>query len=262
MKRYAIPLVKTFGSAALSNVRMNLSASHTRMLLSMAMLFMMLLPIGVKADIVTTTYDFAASVQNGNTTTQFSEETINVGGVSCTFYSTLGNVQNPGRFASQNTGMILRSATSSSGTTRGLCQTGVGTNQYRTFVINNLYAGDVVTINGSTTFSLTSGNATADGNKFTMTAKGALGISLAGTQWIYSITIQHETSEAWGYDPAIETYDLYYNTDGIQSNNLKPAGFNLDYDDYEAQYLTNLSSGLALNDRIAISRRKNSNKKL
>ena len=51
MKRYAIPLVKTFGSAALSNVRMNLSASHTRMLLSMTMLVMMMLaPQGVKAD--------------------------------------------------------------------------------------------------------------------------------------------------------------------------------------------------------------------
>jgi hypothetical protein len=55
MKRYAIPLVKTFGSAALSNVRMNLSASHTRMLLSMTMLVMMLLaPSSVKGAV----YDF------------------------------------------------------------------------------------------------------------------------------------------------------------------------------------------------------------
>ena len=250
MKRYAIPLVKTFGSAALSNVRMNLSASHTRMLLSMAMLVMMLLPIGVKADIVTTTYDFAASVQNGNTTTQFSTETINVGGVPCTVYSTLGNVQNPGRFASQNTGMVLRSATSSSGTTRGLCQTGVGTNQYRTFAINNLYAGDVVTINGSTTFSSTSGNATANGNTFTMTAKGALGISLAGTQWIYSITIQHDDAGAYAYDPAIEIYDLSgINSGAVSATNS--AGYSFYDGGFNALILDN-PSGYSLNNRFVV----------
>ena len=221
--------------------------------LLMLLAVMMLMPQGVKADIVTTTYDFAASVQNGNSTTEYSTETIKVGGVNCTVFTTLGNVQNPARFASQNTGMILRSASSSSGTQYGLCETGIGTNQYRTFVINDLYKGDVVIVNGSNTYSVTSGNATANGNTFTMTEKGALGISLAGTQWIYSITIQHDDAAVWGYDPAVETYDLYYNTDGIASNNLKPAGFNLDFNDYEAQYLTNLSSGLALNDRIAIS---------
>ena len=201
------------------------------------------------ADIVTTTYDFAASVQNGNTTTQFSEETINVGGVSCTFYSTLGNVQNPGRFASQNTGMILRSATSSSGTTRGLCQTGVGTNQYRTFVINNLYAGDVVTINGSTTFSSTSGNATANGNTFTITSKGALGISLAGTQWIYSITIQHDDAGAYAYDPAIEIYDLSGITGGTVSA-TNDAGYS--YTNGYAAKILDSPSGYPLNDRIAV----------
>lgn len=199
------------------------------------------------ADIVTTTYDFAASVQNGNTTTQFSEETINVGGVSCTVYSTLGNVQNPGRFASQNTGMILRSATSNSGTTRGLCETGISTNQYRTFAINNLYAGDVVTINGSTTFSSTSGNATASGNTFTMTSKGALGISLAGTQWIYSITIQHDDAGAYAYDPAIEIYDL----SGI-SGSLS-ASTQADYSFYgQTAYIVDSPSGYPLNNRISV----------
>jgi hypothetical protein len=187
-------------------------------------------------------------VQNGNTTTQFSTETINVGGVPCTVYSTLGNVQNPGRFASQNTGLILRSASSSSGTTYGLCQTGASVNQYRTFVINNLYAGDVVTINGSTTFSLTSGNATADGNKFTMTAKGALGISLAGTQWIYSITIQHDDAGSYSYDPAVEIYDLYNVTGSFGTSD---ADFNLN--GRTAKYITNLQGGMALNNRIAIS---------
>lgn len=56
MKRYAIPLVKTFGSAALSNVRMMLSASHTRMLLSIVTVAMMMLaPSTMKG--ATTTID-------------------------------------------------------------------------------------------------------------------------------------------------------------------------------------------------------------
>ena len=201
------------------------------------------------ADIIPTTYDFAASVQNGNTTTQFSEETINVGGVNCTVYSTLGNVQNPGRFASQNTGMILRSATSSSGTSRGLCQTGIGTSQYRTFAINNLYAGDVVTINGSTTFSLTSGNATASGNTFTMTSKGALGISLAGTQWIYSITIEHDNSASWNVEPSIEIYNLNNGSGSLSIYDKATPDFQLNGND--ARYL--YSSNYALNNRIAVN---------
>lgn len=50
MKRYAIPLVKTFGSAALSNVRMNLLDSHTRMLFSIVAVAMMILaPSSMKA---------------------------------------------------------------------------------------------------------------------------------------------------------------------------------------------------------------------
>ena len=87
-----------------------------------------------------------------------------------------------------------------------------------------------------------------------MREKGALGISLAGTQWIYSIDIAHDNSAVWNYDPAIETYDIFYvTTQDIQSNNLEEADFPLDYDDLPAQYLTNLQGGMALNKRIAIS---------
>ncbi len=241
----------TFLSRA-NNNSVGISFNHRRVSFIYSMLtliaIMLMVPQGVKAEIVTTTYDFAASVQNGNSTTEYSTETIKVGGVNCTVFTTLGNVQDPGRFASQNTGMILRSASSSSGTSYGLCETGIGTNQYRTFAINNLFAGDVVTINGSTTFSVTSGNATADGNKFTMTGKGALGISLAGTQWIYSITIQHDDVASFSYDPAVEIYDLY-NVTG--SYGTSDADFNLN--GRTAKYITNLQSGMALNNRIAIS---------
>ena len=76
------------------------------------MLFALFVPNIASAEIVTTTYDFAASVQNGNTTTEYSSNTIKVGGVNCQYFTTLGNIQDPGRFASQNTGLIFRSATS------------------------------------------------------------------------------------------------------------------------------------------------------
>ena len=270
MKRSTIPLGKNFGSKALSNLRMILSsASHTRMLLSFAMLVMMMLaPQGIKADIVTTTYDFSGSAygtngNDGNMTVEFSSETIKIGSTTCTYFSTIGNVQTPGRFAAQVTSFELRKSTGSN-PTYGLNLTGFGTNQYRMFVITNLYNGDEVTVEGSATFDIATGssNATANGNTFTMQEKGSLALSIPGSGWIYKIHVKHDDAAVWGYDPAIETYDLYYNTDGIQSNNLKPAGFNLDYDDYEAQYLTNLSSGLALNDRVAISQVNNEGNKI
>ena len=213
------------------------------------MLLGMVMPQKGWADFITTTYDFAASVENGNTTTEYSSNTIRVGGVDCFVFSTLGNVQDPGRFASQNTGMILRSASSSSGTNYGLCETGISTNQYRTFVINNLFAGDVVTVNGNTTFTVTSGNATANGNKFTMTGKGALGISLAGTQWIYSITIQHDNSAAYEYDPAVEIYNLSGINGSLTATNS--AGFTFRDGGFQA-YILDSPAGYSLNNRIIL----------
>ena len=68
-------------------------------------------------------------------------------------------------------------------------------------------------------------------------------------------------AKPYAYDPAIETYDLYYNTNSFTSDNLSDAGFKLDYDDYEAQYL-NFTSGLALNNRIAISQVNNEGTKI
>ena len=252
MKRSTIPLGKTFGSKALSNVRMILSsASHTRMLLSMAMLVMMMLaPQGVKAETITTPYNFNFSSSDNKTITWSTESES-----GCTFFATVGGQTNYTRFATNGTNWNLT-------TKAGLYNNASGG---RDFLVSKLYNGDVVTFNVSTNASygtdvvLVSTNATKSDNTFTMTAKGSLVVTIPRNSFITSITVQHEEKEAWGYDPAIETYDLYYNTDGIQSNNLKPAGFNLDYDDYEAQYLTNLSSGLALNDRIAISQVNNNN---
>ena len=86
-----------------------------------------------------------------------------------------------------------------------------------------------------------------------MSEKSSLVVTIPRNSFITSIEIRHNTSEAWGYDPAIETYDLYNENQNIQDNNLANAGLILDYDDYEAKFLTNLTSGLALNNRIAIS---------
>ena len=255
MKRSTIPLGKNFGSKALSSLRMILfSASHTRMLLSMAMLVMMVLaPNGVKAEIVTdAVYDFKASINAGQTEVVGSQ-TNDVTYTGCYYFSKLGNVSDPDRFAgANNTTWHL-----------GLSSYQYGLYNYangnRLFLVSRLSKGNIVVINtvnqsgNSTNASLVSNNATQSGNTFTMKEKGVLAVNIGNYNSIVSITIQHDDAAVWGYDPAIETYDMYWNDEDITSNNLKPAGFNLDYDDYEAQYLTNLLSGTALNDRIAIS---------
>ena len=85
MKRYAIPLVKTFGSAALSNVRMILSsASHTRMLLSFAILVMMVLvPSSVKGATTTMNFtDATSSFQYYADRTSFLMSDENYSGIS------------------------------------------------------------------------------------------------------------------------------------------------------------------------------------
>jgi hypothetical protein len=82
-----------------------------------------------------------------------------------------------------------------------------------------------------------------------MTARGALGISLAGTQWIYSITIQHDDAASYSYDPAIEIYDL--SGQNGTTFGTSSAGFQMGSEN--ANYLTNLNSGLSLNNRVAVT---------
>lgn len=216
----------------------------------MMLLAVMMAQMG-RAEIVTTTYDFEASVRENNTTMTESGQTVKIGSTTCSYLSVFGNISNPGRFARQSSDLYLRKS-SGVNTIYGLYNSGSGG---RLFVISNLYSRDVVTINASTTLTVSNGNADVDNNVFTIMAKGDLAVSVPRNEWIYSITIQHEEKEAWGYDPAVETYDLSNATQTLQSNNLsdESTGFKLDYDDYDAKYLTNLSSGLALNDRIAIS---------
>ena len=208
------------------------------------MLFALFSTNSASAEIVTKTYDFAASVQNGNTTVTMGSQTIKIGSTTCTYYTVLGNVSDPGRFAGQNSNLTLRK---SDGTnpTYGLCNTGSGG---RMFVISNLYSGDKVTFNASATLAVQNGNGQGSNNEYTIPAKGDLAVTVPRGGWIYSITIQHDDVAIWGYDPAVEVYDLYLSNINFGTSN---ADFNLNVG--TAKYLTNLSSGLALNNRVAIS---------
>ncbi|MBR4364191.1 MAG: hypothetical protein IKP33_04605 [Prevotella sp.] len=248
MKRYAIPLVKTFGSAALSNVRMILSsASNTKMLLSFTMLVMMMLaPKGVRADIQTTTYDFIGSINAGNTTVTMSG-TYDQTYTNCEYFTAIGNVSGANRFAAQGAWILTE------GHKQGLYSDNSGG---RRFLVSKLSSSDVVTFDvvdiygTSQTISLESTNATASGNTFTMKGKGALVVNITRYWNIRSITIKHDTSAAsWTYDPAIEIYDLSGITGGTVSA-TNDAGYSFS-NGFAAKILDN-PSGYSLNNRIAV----------
>jgi hypothetical protein len=207
------------------------------------------------ADIVTTPYDF---------TTKSWDKVITYGSTNeknCTYFTKIGTVPEPGRFAAQSPGTWVFERTSGSGVTSetaGLCNNrGSGAR----FLVSNLYNGDkvtfdVVALNGSqsdVTIAGESNGANKSGNTFTMTEKGSLVVWISNLCSIKNITIQHDDAAYFAYDPAIETYDMYNENQNIAANNMSGAGFPLDYDDLEAQHLTNLSSGQALNNRVAIS---------
>ncbi len=214
------------------------------------MLFALFVPNIASAEIVTTTYDFKGSIDANNTEVTMGSADTDY--TNCLYFTKIGNVNDPGRFAAQGDWILTEAHK------QGLYSNNGGG---RRFLVNNLYANDVVIFDvvdvygTSQTISLEStGTATANGNTFTMSAKGKLVVNLTRYWNIKSITIKHDNSAVWNYDPSIETYDIYYvTTQNIQSNNLIEADFPLDYDDLPAQYLTNLQGGMALNKRIAIS---------
>ena len=131
-------------------------------LMLMAIAMMMLAPQGAKADIVTTTYDFSS---NGTSDTEvLSGTTTDATYTNCNYFTKIGTVQDPGRFAAQGADKwILVSATNVR--QKGLYNNNSGG---RLFLISNLYAGDIVTFeivdgydnaidyNNSTIFSLVS----------------------------------------------------------------------------------------------------------
>lgn len=211
-----------------------------------------LLLVPKQASAETITYNFSLSAYNGNTTTTASETTVKINNVTCTYYSVLGNVENPERFGAQDTGKLL--LTNDNGK-MGLYLKDLGTNQYRIFFIDNLKAGDIVTFNASVTFSLNAGSAsaTASGNTFTMNANGILAVSVPGRSWIYDVTVNHPDPvvlNQYNYDYSIETYDLTNKSWTIGTGG--DAGFNYRNGGGAAKYITN-PTNLELNNRIAIS---------
>ena len=208
------------------------------------MLFALFAPNIASAEIVTTTYDFKGSIDANNTEVTMGASDADY--TNCQYFTKIGNVSDPGRFAAWGSWILTE------GHKKGLYSNNGGGRQ---FLVNNLYANDVVTFDvvdnydTSQTISLVStGTATANGNTFTMKEKGKLVVSITRYWSIKSITIKHNDEASYGYDPAIEVYDLY-NVTG--SYGTSDADFQLN--GRTAKYVTNLSAGLALNNRIAIS---------
>lgn len=215
----------------------------------LALLALLLVPKQASAE--TITYNFSLSVYNGNTTTTASETTVKINNVPCTYYSVLGNVENPERFGAQDTGKLL--LTNDNGK-MGLYLKDLGTNQYRIFFIDNLKAGDIVTFNASVTFSLNAGSAsaTASGNTFTMNANGILAVSVPGRSWIYDVTVNHPDPvvlNQYNYDYSIETYDLTNKTWNISAG--ANAGFNYPNGGGSANFISN-PINYELNNRIIV----------
>ena len=208
------------------------------------MLFALFVPNIASAQ--TKSYNF--NNQGGDTELLWSNNSES----GCTFFTKIGTTEDPTRFAmAQDPGNRIDLVTKP-----GLYN---GRPQGSNFLVANLYAGEEVTFNISTSqtygtdATLVSDNATKNGNTFTMKKGGSLIVTIPRGAYLTSINIVHNLIEAYGYDPAIETYNLNNEYSGIQSNNMTDAGFPLDFNDLNAQFLTNLSSGLALNNRIAIS---------
>lgn len=212
---------------------------------------MLLVPSEVQADIITTTYDF--TTKNWDKTVTYSTTSER----NCTYFTKIGTVNNPERFAGQNPDTWVFQRTDGSGNTYntyGLCNNyGSG----RRFLVSKLYAGDKITfdvvgLNGSqtdVTIASESSGATKSNNTFTMTEKGSLVVWIANLSSIKYITIEHDNSASYAYDPAIERYDLSgFNSGAVSATN--DAGFT--YANGIAAKILDNPSGYSLNNRIAV----------
>ncbi len=212
----------------------------------LALLLCLLMPQKGWAEIVTTTYDFKGSIDAGNKTVTMSG-TYDATYTNCEYFTTIGNVSDPGRFAAWGT-WTLEEAHG-----QGLYSNNGGG---RRFLVSKLYAGDVVTFDvvdiygTSQSISLVSTNATQSGNTFTMKEKGTLCVEITRYWNIKTITIKHDNSAAYAYDPAIEIYDLSGINTGNASTLEGTPGYQLG--GVDAHYLANPSS-YSLNNRFVVS---------
>ena len=212
------------------------------------LLALLLVPKQMSAE--TITYDF---------TTKSWDKTVRYSSVvesNCTFFTKIGTVSNPDRFAGQNPDKWVFERANSQGVvneTYGLCNNyGSG----RKFLISNLKAGDVVTFdvvtlqNASNNPSLSSTNATANGSVFTMNQSGSLVVTIANLNSIKHITVDHPAPvvlNQYNYDYSIETYDLTNKTWTISAG--ESAGYTLS--GYDACFISN-PNNYELNNRIVI----------
>ena len=221
--------------------------------LVLALLLCLLIPQKGWAEIVTTTYDFT---NKGDKVVTYGDADATY--TNCNYFTKIGNVSDPGRFAAQGAGAWVFERSNSQGVwsdTPGFCNNNSGN---RRFLVSKLYAGDVVTFdvvnlgNASQTISLDGACtiATASGNTFTMSAKGPLVVIIPSVYSIKSITIQHDNSAAYAYDPAIEIYDLSGINTGNASTLEGTPGYQLGGE--EAHYLAN-PSNYSLNNRFVVS---------
>ena len=206
------------------------------------MLLCMIMPQKGWADIITTTYDF-----NG-TSKEISWSTTTENG--CVFLETCGDIADPGRIATQNSGTDHWDLT----TKAGLYSKDSGG---RSILISKLYLGDIVTFNVSTNASygtdvtLQSNNATKENNTFTMAAKGSLKVQIPRNSFITSIVIQHDNSGVYEYDPAVEIYDLS-NITGGGVTATESAGYKFYNSANGDALILGNPSGYSLNNRVVV----------
>lgn len=207
----------------------------------------LLMPQKGWAEMVTTTYNFNASINAGNTEVTMSG-TSDQTYTNCEYFSVIGNVSDPGRFAAQGTWILTE------GHKQGLYSNNGGG---RRFLVSKLYAGDIVTFDvvdvygAAQTITLEStSTATANGNTFTMAQKGVLVVNITRYWNIKSITIQHDNSAVYDYDPAVEIYDLSgINAGAVSATNS--AGYKFYDSGYNALILEN-PYGYSLNNRVVV----------
>ena len=214
------------------------------------LLALLLVPKQVSAE--TITYDF--TTKSWDKLVQYSSVVES----NCTFFTKIGTVSNPDRFAGQNPEKWVFERANQQGVvneTYGLCNNyGSG----RKFLISNLKAGDVVTFdvvtlgNASNNPSLSSTNATANGSVFTMNQSGSLVVTIPNLNSIKSITIDHPAPvvlNQYNYDYSIETYDLTNKTWTISAG--ESAGFNYPNGGGPAKFISN-PNNYELNNRIIV----------
>lgn len=217
------------------------------------LLLCLLMPQKGWADIITTPYDF--TTQNDDKTVTYSTTYES----NCTYFTKIGKVSDPGRFGAQNPEKWVFERADRYGNvsnTIGLCN---NNGSEKRFLVSKLYIGDIVTFDvvnlGNTSVDVTlasesTGAATKSGNTFTMSQKGSLVVMVPNLGSIKSITIQHDNSGVYEYDPAVEIYDLSgINSGAVSATNN--AGYKFYDGGYNALILDN-PSGYSLNNRVVV----------